>query len=812
MIKKCFLKYALLFLLITGLMFFMPNLTFSAQPGLDLNNDGTGVMTWTSDAQNPFTGLQHWVKVVDYDGITDDGSSHTVTVTYPDGSTVKTLVFNSKMDANSVIYEMYDSDISQPINAGTYTGNYVYLVTEVSSGDWTEATDYLDVNTVNPPDETKFSHTIVGTTPTFNWEEVQGGAINYRVRIYDEGGNNTIYRGSYVKSPPYTLPPGILSTNTVYKYRIEAFNHHQWFDWDNVGASNKISFETDSDEAQNPYMDLYSSGVGTWTDPAPFDTNTWFYVRIHDAQGVPGNIDSVKALLPDGVTEAILYLDYNESDTCGVYQGGYSGNIQEGTYTFTVVDKNGNSDTNTEVLTSNPIGYPSEASLQPANNTLIGGTGVSFDWDDVSGAAIYELKFYDKDFNYLFGIRTTESEYTLPPGILKEGSLYRYRIYTRREFYEDNADNGSTVPSFGIGNANTFITTKTNGTAAPSMNLDSYGAAVWHAPYPVTGSSVYWLEFYSMVTDSDGVPENIEKVEVIYPDGVTIRLLKYEDMPDWEANYYNYEIYTDPSLIPSGTYTFRVVDFDGNEVTLQDELPDVASNILPLVTGVTPADDTFTTITPKITWNSVSGASYYKVRIMSSWAYPTVHWSDKLTQPQYTVPNRILSLNTTYGYRIYAYRENEVDFFSCNSSWHLANYRFTTQQDAPTVTTGDATSVTTNTATLNGTVNPYGVSTTYYFEYGTTTSYGSNTVSADAGSGTIDVSVNANITGLSDSTTYHFRIVATNNIGTTYGNDATFTTTSVDEEDVSDEEEGGGSGDDGGGCFITTTGYGSSME
>ncbi len=158
MTKKSFIKCVLPCIFIAGFMFFIPNLTFSAQPGLDLHYDG--VMTWTSDAENPFTGLSHWVKVVDYDGIADDGSSHTVTVTYPDGSTVKTLAFNYEMDANSAIYEMYDSDISQPINAGTYTGNYVYRVTEVPGGNWTEATDYLDVNTVNPPDENKFSHTI----------------------------------------------------------------------------------------------------------------------------------------------------------------------------------------------------------------------------------------------------------------------------------------------------------------------------------------------------------------------------------------------------------------------------------------------------------------------------------------------------------------------------------------------------------------------------------------------------------------------------------------------------------------------------
>ena len=95
---------------------------------------------------------------------------------------------------------------------------------------------------------------------------------------------------------------------------------------------------------------------------------------------------------------------------------------------------------------------------------------------------------------------------------------------------------------------------------------------------------------------------------------------------------------------------------------------------------------------------------------------------------------------------------------------------------APTVTTGSATSVSSDSATLNGTVDPNGVSATYYFEYGATTSYGTSTTSTSAGSGTSAVSVNAPISGLTANTTYHNRLVATNSVGTSYGEDKTFST------------------------------------
>jgi hypothetical protein len=94
----------------------------------------------------------------------------------------------------------------------------------------------------------------------------------------------------------------------------------------------------------------------------------------------------------------------------------------------------------------------------------------------------------------------------------------------------------------------------------------------------------------------------------------------------------------------------------------------------------------------------------------------------------------------------------------------------------PVLTTGNATAITPTTATVNGTVNPEGQSTTYYFEYGTTTSYGSQTSMAGAGSGSADVKVSASIGPLTPATTYHYRLVAANPTGTTLGADVSFKT------------------------------------
>ena len=96
----------------------------------------------------------------------------------------------------------------------------------------------------------------------------------------------------------------------------------------------------------------------------------------------------------------------------------------------------------------------------------------------------------------------------------------------------------------------------------------------------------------------------------------------------------------------------------------------------------------------------------------------------------------------------------------------------------PGVTTNAASGVKSSEATLQASVNPNGAETTYQFEYGTTTSYGSKApaTATSLGSGTTSMEVSQPIAGLTPGATYHFRISATNAAGTSRGEDRTFTT------------------------------------
>lgn len=129
-----------------------------------------------------------------------------------------------------------------------------------------------------------------------------------------------------------------------------------------------------------------------------------------------------------------------------------------------------------------------------------------------------------------------------------------------------------------------------------------------------------------------------------------------------------------------------------------------------------------------------------------------------------------LQFGTTYYFRMVA--------SSTSGTEKGAIGNFATSPVPPTVTTSPATAITTTGATLNGSVNPNGLSTDYHFEWGTDSGLSSFTTTPvqNVGSGTASVPVTAPLTGLANGTTYYFRLSATNSAGTQLGTIESFST------------------------------------
>jgi hypothetical protein len=123
--------------------------------------------------------------------------------------------------------------------------------------------------------------------------------------------------------------------------------------------------------------------------------------------------------------------------------------------------------------------------------------------------------------------------------------------------------------------------------------------------------------------------------------------------------------------------------------------------------------------------------------------------------------------NTVYHYRLRAINQNG----------------YTLGADVSFRTTGPAeieaetfSGVSSTQAHLDAKVRDFSQASTYHYEYGTTTAYGSSTTSSTLGGAEEEVEVSALLNGLQPGTAYHFRIVVENVHGVSHGPDATFTT------------------------------------
>ncbi len=115
-----------------------------------------------------------------------------------------------------------------------------------------------------------------------------------------------------------------------------------------------------------------------------------------------------------------------------------------------------------------------------------------------------------------------------------------------------------------------------------------------------------------------------------------------------------------------------------------------------------------------------------------------------------------LEPDTTYYFRLQASNDNGTNDGEASQTLH-----FTTR--GPGIAEESASGVSSTSATLGASIDPHGASTTYYFEYGTTSAYGADASAppgefVGAGEGAVEV-MPRHLQGLSPDTTYHYRVV-----------------------------------------------------
>ncbi len=129
-----------------------------------------------------------------------------------------------------------------------------------------------------------------------------------------------------------------------------------------------------------------------------------------------------------------------------------------------------------------------------------------------------------------------------------------------------------------------------------------------------------------------------------------------------------------------------------------------------------------------------------------------------------------LTAGVTYHFRLVAGNENDAGEPATGEDATLET------PPPPSIDSAAAVNVTGVSADLSARIDPRSFDTTYRFEWGTSTGYGTSVPipDGDAGTGAGDVPVSTHLSGLSANTTYHWRIVARNENGTTTTADHTF--------------------------------------
>jgi phosphodiesterase/alkaline phosphatase D-like protein len=133
-----------------------------------------------------------------------------------------------------------------------------------------------------------------------------------------------------------------------------------------------------------------------------------------------------------------------------------------------------------------------------------------------------------------------------------------------------------------------------------------------------------------------------------------------------------------------------------------------------------------------------------------------------------------LKANTLYYYRLSA--KNSIGTVNGSTLTFQTNNTAPVVGKAPTTRTNAATTIARSTAVINGQVNPNGSPTSYWFEYGTDTNFGSVTQFLATNSGTTFMTVAASISGLEPGMKYYFRLNGQNQYGTVNGATMSFTT------------------------------------
>lgn len=510
-----------------------------------------------------------------------------------------------------------------------------------------------------------------------------------------------------------------------------------------------------SAQGESTIVDPLVSIHGTTPYPSPAfrssgvysqNTRTYFWAFINGPS--PVDVASLTVTGPSGTFDLAPLLSFRQRGL--MYFHWEDSVLEDGEYNFNLTDGFGRTATVVKYFTyDGTVPQVNSETMLPLNGAYVGNTSPTLSFDPAMGEDVYYQVFvedYGSQAVWYSSSHSRDTSFTVPEGLLQPNTPYWWNV---RVWDEDSRNRTQTDRRF-------FFT----GTKAKP---DIVNAHVVSFPY---GADVgNWFG----VTNIPVAPWDLESRWVTGPDSTLYELDRVECRFDTPALYHKTAVKSEPT--PDGTYEFGLRDDEGSvgnatRSYVYDPVPGVSEESL------NPDENAyFDTARPTFSWSPVEGDNRiydYQLRIHDYTQKIKWYTSERSENTSVTIPEGVnLPRGSSYKWQVLVWDK-------AGNNLALSSARtFTITTSGPVVSTGSA-EINFPAAILSGTVNPRGAGTNYYFEYGTNQRYGCTTAIKYAGAGNEDIPATGTTTCLLPAKTYHYRIVATDACGTTYGDDKNF--------------------------------------
>ena len=422
-------------------------------------------------------------------------------------------------------------------------------------------------------------------------------------------------------------------------------------------------------------LDYFEDGVGTWLV---------YRARCLDWHLFYPDNYTFTVTFPNGDTETYT----GELSRWGYFSKGLDRNAETGDYVFVLETPDGRRAKIVdhvevyEVPEPDPGNFSVSFDIDSGDTTDTSNTTPTISWAAVDGARSYRVKIYTPDRAIVYASPWLDDScsYEVPPGVLKPGTEYLYKIQASNELLNGGSLENKKPERDNLSEAfanSTFTTRGEREENSPPV-IDVNKCGVYN--YNIQGMT--YCCFYLTIRDPEGATSvqdggDIVSVRVSGPKGTEMEgpfdLRYYTFGYGRQKNEVDYSKCLQVSEVSPGDYMFTVIDSAGHEVIVTETLNPDDIDTLPCGSkaGLRPFDGAILTpSTLHFSWTPIEGASRYSIRFYDLFKNEIARFSlvgQNSTELRMDEHADLFQENGVYRWRVLAYRENKFNGENLNN-------------------------------------------------------------------------------------------------------------------------------------------------